>query len=180
MPGLHIEVCKDPQAVIDYCAKSETRIEGPYWFNLSETPESHPVRSDLRKLISQVKSGVSLGELAEGDHPEHVLKYHVGLEKVLISAMEYNLEPTTIIHMTPQQAKSRAEGAGVYVTSDGLFDDYESQPIVIWAYSKPPNPGLLFKLEMKGKKTLPSKGFLKRPSNIHELIIIDYPSQKDT
>ena len=88
LPGAHFEVCKDERAAIKYCSKIDTRVEGPYWFNLSESSETHSVRSDIKEFISQVQSGVTPAELS---HPEYFLKYHVAVEKLRIDMMTYNL-----------------------------------------------------------------------------------------
>lgn len=177
LPGAHFEVCKDYEAAIRYCSKEDTRQDGPFQFG--DLTENQGSRSDIRKLISQVKSGVTLGDLAEGDHPEHVLKYHVAIEKLQVTSMKYHTAPVVVTHLTPQEAEIRAMDEDVYICSDGLFNDYHSQSICIWAHHRPPPPGFLFKLRTTCNKSLPCKGFLSRPSNIQQLLIIQYPDQKD-
>lgn len=76
-PNAHIEPAKSIKALIAYCSKEESRVDGPYEYG--EKPEQGK-RTDLEDLAKLVMDpNVSMTKFAE-DHPAEYVKYHRGLQ----------------------------------------------------------------------------------------------------
>lgn len=78
VPGWHIEICKGtPQQNVDYCTKTDCRIEGPWTAGEMSTSGK---RTDLAALAKRLDNGDTLADVARND-PTSFIKYASGLYK---------------------------------------------------------------------------------------------------
>lgn len=82
----------------NYCMKEDTRVDGPFEFGTWHAVGAGR-RSDLEKVVNDVKEGVDMKVIAER-YPEQFVKYHRGLEKlrrVIMKPRSHKEEVTNII-----------------------------------------------------------------------------------
>lgn len=75
---LHLEVCRAATAAVAYVSKEDSRVAGPFGYG-DECTISQGERSDLKRLASDVRDGLSLREAAQSV-PEMVVKFSRGLQ----------------------------------------------------------------------------------------------------
>lgn len=141
----HIEPRRGSVAqAVAYCSKSETRIEGPYYFGDSIDVESHRgARTDLQKLRSMVlDDGMSVEQVLLADEAGTAARY-VSYLRDLVQARDRR-ETASFRHLEviylygrPGVGKSRwaveTYGSDAYRVSDynHPFDSYSGQKILI-------------------------------------------------
>lgn len=90
-----------------YCTKEDSRLEEPQEFGEMSTPPGHKGaghRTDLSKVSSDIKSGMSLKKIAL-ENPDEYIKYHNGIEKLHAFATE-PVAPEIQIELRPWQQQS--------------------------------------------------------------------------
>jgi len=75
----HLEPCRDWDALVLYCQKTSSRLEGGPTFSWGNTTASQGRRSDLEDPVAAVMSGHRMGEVA-GLYPLAYTRYCRGLE----------------------------------------------------------------------------------------------------
>lgn len=70
LPGAHLEIARGSiQSNVDYCSKSDTRLDGPYTFGIK--PEQGR-RTDLQNITVSIKSGASIRDVLLSDDCKHI------------------------------------------------------------------------------------------------------------
>ena len=123
------------QQAIDYCTKSDTRVEGPW--ELGEKGKGQGKRSDLDHVGELIKEGSSIQEVAD-EYPALYMQYGRGmrdLQQVLQS--HYNHDEVRGIWYwgAPGNGKShtaRAEHPDAFIKSQNKwFDGYGGQKSIV-------------------------------------------------
>lgn len=74
-PSAHCEIARDWKALVAYCGKADTRVEGPWEEgSLGE----HGKRTDLTPAVEMVMEGKPMAEVA-AEHPMQIVKFGKGL-----------------------------------------------------------------------------------------------------
>lgn len=82
IPGAHFEARRGSRKqAIDYCRKTDTRVDGPWEFGESSL-ESQGTRSDLLEVCEGIKSGMGIRSISEQFMPQFI-KYSKGIRDVL-------------------------------------------------------------------------------------------------
>lgn len=127
---------------ISYCSKSETRLSGPFVFG---TPKNQGKRTDLDEVISDVKQGRTIHQIAL-DHPKQFIHYHSGIKAYKFewdrsSTKDWREVEVAVFYGETGTSKTR--NALEYATSRKLdyymldmankvwFDGYGGEPLLI-------------------------------------------------
>ncbi len=65
LPGAHIERCHDIQKSIEYCTKSDTRVEDATPIIRGEPPAGRGHRSDISRINDLIKEGATISQIWE-------------------------------------------------------------------------------------------------------------------
>lgn len=123
------------KAIVDYCKKEETRIDGP-WETGAEGPGAG-ARTDLKAVCDLIKTGASMKEVSDFNGPCYVLHSN-GLHKYkLIQTEAYDHDDTRGIWYwgkpgTGKSRRARNEYPDAFMkTQNKWFDGYDGEDAII-------------------------------------------------
>lgn len=142
LPGAHFEIARGTAAAnIEYCSKSDTRVDGPWEYGDRSAVRKQGKRSDLLALRDGVMSGLTDRELLQhADLSPVFLRYHhlPALVRRLVNPPRLLTEPPTVVLAIggPGTGKShyaREHYRDAYWKPSGSkwWDDYAGESVVV-------------------------------------------------
>lgn len=119
-PEAHNEICRDEFASWKYCAKSATRVDGPWTGGQGPRGQGH--RSDINELRAAILAGASDVDLFTA-FPRSYLAYYRGIQHIRLRLNKPRSEPTELHVLIGETGTGKTRFV------------YENEPSLYWKQS---------------------------------------------